>query len=232
MTTSASPAPPTPWILDGHAARLPSGRIDLADPAAGLRLGPPAHDAILALDAAGGTARLQPADVWVRGDDLTAVYEPADERRLRATMTWRPGRATGDDAAWEAIVSAQTARITSDPRVAIVADAADGAPLWGRLDGATIRWTADRPAAPVCLLLRRPADALVVAVHPEAEHQLAIETGGARTRIICRLFPQPVEKGVLLRARVLTARTTSPDPTAAAERLLHAFLSSPPILTT
>jgi len=228
MTQPVLPVPPS-WSLVGHAARWGGAAIDLADPGRGLRLATPVDDAILALDAASGERSLVPSDVWARGGDLTAVYEPADERRLRATMTWRPSAAAPDEG-WEAIVSAQTALVTSDPHVAIVADVATGRPLWGSLDANSVRWSESAPPAPACLLLRRPGAAVLVVVHPEAEHRLSLEHRGTRSRVVCRLFSEPVEKGVLLRARVLTARLA--DDAAEADRIVRAFVASPPVLTT
>ena len=219
---------PSAWHLDGHAGRIGGARIDLAHPRRGLHPDDLGDDAILALDTAAAEQPLPPADVWTRGGDLTAVYEPADERRLRATITWRP--CPGADRGWEAIVSAQTALPTSDPHLAIVADVASGDPLWGTLDADGVHWTASRPDAPTCLLLRRSSAAVLVVVHPEAEHRLALEHHGRRSRIACRLFSEPVEKGVLRRARVLTALLA--DAAAEADGILRAFVASPPVLTT
>lgn len=228
MTSQPSRPSPSPWSLVGHAGRISGARIDLTHPGRGLRPDDLGDDGILALDAAAGDRPLAPADVWTRGGDLTAVYEPADERRLRATVTWRP--CPDIDRGWEAIVSAQTALPTSDPQLAIVADVAAGEPLWGVLDADGVRWTTSRPDAPTCLLLSRPVAAVLVVVHPEAEHRLALEHRGPRSRIACRLFSEPVEKGVLLRARVLTASLA--DGTAEADGIVRAFVASPPVLTT
>lgn len=234
---------------DGIAATL-----DPRDPAAGLSVAvatsaarsPVAVDHLLGLDL-GTTCR--PADHWLRGGDFTVVYEPADARHLRATAMWRLRAATVGVTAWELIVSAQTSLLHSRPALAVVADVAGEELLaGGRLaatagsDGAR-SWSSPAgygslPDDTACALVRRGAAeelaalSVLVAVHPLDPHRIAVRRHGGRVRLECRLFPEALEKGVLLRSRVLAAIGPSAGDRAWADRLVAAFEASPPPLTT
>jgi putative heme iron utilization protein len=62
--------------------------------------------------------------------------------------------------------------------------------------------------------------------------QIRVDRHGSRTTISCWLFSSAVEKGVLLRSRVLAAIGPTANDTAWAAALAAAFAHSPPILTT
>ncbi len=219
------------WTMAGLEARCGAWVIDLAAAARGLaRAG---GDRLLGLDlrTPRGDARL--VDHWVRGDDLVAVYEPADPRRLRATALWRPFR--GGQDAWEVVVSAQTSLVESDSSLAVTVDLAGSEIRWGRLAEGAVRWSPSAaggcPPDATCLLASRDAAAVLVAVHPSDARQITVHHEGGRTRIACWLFSTLIEKGVLLRSRVLAATGPSGD-AAWATDLAVAFAASPPPLTT
>ena len=206
-------------------------------------------------------AACPPADVWLRGPDVTAVYEPADARRLRATAMWRlhptdsgrasSGRASSGNAPWfacEVIASVQTAVLESDSAIAITAEVADGSMLWGcpRADG-DLHWIDARthatpPPTATCLLIRRKGSSVAVAVHPGDVRRIDVqpcaggETGAARRRVTCWLFTgtteKAIEKGVLLRGRVFAACGPAADDVAWAGAAIREFNASPPPLTT
>lgn len=229
---------PASWNLSGAVAAVRAGaveaRLDLAAPATGLVVaGPAGADQLLGVDL--GAPAVPPADHWVRGADLTAVYEPADGRRLRATAMWR--RHPGPVAAWELVISAQTALLHADAALAVVSD----------VDGDDVRWTtADSPpsawrprgeprrlpAEAAAVLVRRRTSAVVVAVHPRDPRRIEVASAAGRSRVECGIFPAAIEKGVILRSRVLAAV----GPAAAAEswaaELCAAFAASPPFLDT
>jgi len=217
------------WSVDGRIATSAGGaRLDLDAPSRGLALAN--GDAVLGVDLRVGCAA---SDHWLRGDDLVAVYEPADARRLRATAMWRPLAAAGACSAWELTLSAQTASWHSDPALAVTADVACRELLWSH-GAADAGWTAGAggPAAEAtCVLLRRPEAATLVAVHPADARRLVVRRAAGRAAIACWLFSTALEKGVLLRGRVLAAVGPAAGDEAWAAGLLHAFAASPPPLT-
>lgn len=226
----------TPWTLAGFLATgraaTTTARLDLAAPLAGLVVGGAgAADHLLGVDLRGPAC--PPADHWGRGADLTAVYEPDDVRRLRATAMWRLHPAAV--AAWELVVSAQTSLLHADATLAVVSDVACDAAWWATAaDG---RWTPlgeprRLPAAAVAVLARRATTAAVIAVHPQDPRGIAVATAGGRARIECAIFPAAIEKGVILRSRVLAAVGPAADADRWAADLCAAFAASPPFLDT
>ncbi len=223
------------WSLAGLVATSGDRSLDLAAPAAGLgKTASREADRLLGLDLRSPQGEARLVDHWVRGDDLVAVYEPADPRRLRATAVWRPlpAPATG----WELVVSAQTSLVESDSAVAVTASLAGDELLWSRgaaagpadwlpLDGAPC------PPEATCLFVQRGADAVLLAVHPADARQIVISRVGPRVEVVYWLFSTALEKGVLLRSRVLAAVGPAAD-TAWADAILAAFAAAPPPLTT
>lgn len=230
-----------------------SARIDLGRPGAGLVVvaaGPhdtdptrDAEDRLLGLDLL-GPARL--VDHWIRGGDLAATYEPGDGRSLRATAMWRSlgaevGVTTGLRA-WEVIVSAQTALLHAHAGLAVACDLHAALVAWGTLaapgSAGHVAWSAiaNERWAPHAraVLVRRPAagSSVVVAVHADDGLGIAARLAAGRARIECRLFGDALEKGVLLRSRVLAAVGPATDDTAWADRLVRAYLDLPPMLDT
>lgn len=231
---SSPPARPATWTRAGAVATVHAAdaeaRLDLAAPDAGLVV--TAHDVVdhllgIDLHAAAG----MPVDHWVRGGDLTAVYEPDDSRRLRATAMWRVHRA--EVAAWELVISAQTALLHADAALALVSLVAGTDVRWAAADA---RWMpldapGPLPAQAVAVLVRRGATAAVVAVHPQDPRHIVV-TGGGPVRIACGIFPAAIEKGVILRSRVLAAVGAAHGCESWAVDLCGAFAESPPFLDT
>lgn len=208
------------------------GRLDLAAAARGIEFdgGPDGHDAILGVD-------LMPlADQWRRGDDVVAIYEPHDARRLRSTAMWRSHGRQAGVASWELVVSAQTALLETDVEVAVRCEIAADSLLWAAVGDAS-GW---RPLSPHerlpsgagAVLVRRRGSACLVAVHPADARRIDVDRTAGRCGITCRLFAAPLEKGVLLRSRVLAAIGPAAAAEAWAERAIRSFAASPPPLTT
>jgi hypothetical protein len=233
MPSPVSPAPA--WTIAERTAAAADGpRLDLDAPARGLVLS--TGDAFLGIDL---RTPCRAGDHWVRGDDLIAVYEPADTRRLRATAMWRPFPvpAAADCAAWELTLSAQTALVQSDSALAVTADVSGGEMRWSR-DAAGTTWAADGepPSETTALLFRprteKPARAILIAAHPaDARRLLVRRTAEGRLEVACWLFSSAIEKGVLLRGRVLAAVGPATDAEAWAATVVTAFAASPPPLT-
>lgn len=208
------------------------GRLDVAAAERGIELRDPAggHDAVLGVELA------TLAEHWLRGTDVVAVYEPHDARRLRSTVMWRAHGRDAGVASWEVVVSAQTALLETDVTVAVRADVAADSVQWLPA-GAASGWRPldphDRvPAECGALLVRRSGSSCLLAVHPADARRIAVDRAVGRCVITSRLFSAPLEKGVLLRSRVLAAVGPVADDEAWAERTLRAFAASPPPLTT
>lgn len=226
-------APPS-WTLSGSRAGRAEATIDLTDPAAGLALSP-SGDRLLGIDLAAGD-RLAPCDTWLRGDDLVAVYDLEDRRQLRASAMWR--WLAGPPASWEVVVSASTSLLESDPRVAVVCDVGGGTVAWGRRSDRGVVWTplaagdTTLPSQAECLLITRPSDAVILAVHPVDAPRIQLEHAGERLRIACQLFASSLEKGVLLRSRVRAAIAADADAVAQATAIMESLATAPPPLTS
>lgn len=227
-----------PWTLTALVATARAAttvaRLDLAAPAAGLVVdGAGAADQLLGVDLRGPCG--PPADHWARGTDLTAIYEPDDRRRLRATAMWRLHPAAV--AAWELVVSAQTTLLHADAALAVVSDVACDAVAWAAPDAGPFRWqplhgAAPLPADAAFVLARRAATAAVLAVHPQDPRRIDVVVGNGRARVACGIFPAAIEKGVILRSRVLGAVGPAAGAEEWAADLCATFAASPPFLDT
>lgn len=232
-----SPSARAAWTLHGtrvdllaDAPLVDGVRLDLARPGVGLSTG--RGDRLLGLDTRADRA---PFDAWVRGDDVTATWDSADERALQSTARWRIRERGHGVAAWELIASATTSKLHADSTVAVVSDVAAEATL-------TSSWQEGKPApfdarsqvAGRGLVLARRGDgtSCLVMLHPLEQQAIAVESRGGRARIACRLFAAGVEKGVLLRSRVLAAIGPAENDLAWASGLATAFAASPPELAT
>jgi len=212
--------------------------IDLEQPRQGITLvGSDAtgSDRLLGLDLR-SDCRL--TDHWVRGDDVTAVYETADARHLRTTAMWRLHPSDGATRAWELIASAQTSLLQSDSVLAVVSEIDATDILFGTSRDGAVRWHANPSPEATCVLLTHgrstgsdSASVLVVA-HPGDAPRVTVRKDGDRMVVECWLFSTELEKGVLLRSRVLAAVGPTADATRWAGDLAARFAASPPILTT
>ena len=226
----------TAWSLaDRVATTAANGRLDLDASARGIVLGD-GHDRVLGVDLRTPCAA---GEHWLRGSDLIAIYEPADPRRLRATATWRQHPAAAPvAAAWELTLSAQTALVQSDALLAVTCDLGSSG-VRCRVGG---RWSdvaagSVPPDDATCLLVRRPAAArspattALVAAHPADLRRLAVRWHDGRVEVACWLFTTAIEKGVLMRGRVLAAIGPTAGDEAWAELACAAFAAAPPPLT-
>ena len=177
------------------------------------------------------------------GADLTAVYEPGDARQLRVTAMWRAAGADEqlpDVRSWQMVLSAQTSLLSSLAELSVrsqrVGEVAEGCWHEGRVD-----WQHAAAGEVTCLRMCGPAaegsgSCLVIAIHPDDAGVVEHDDGEADARLVrCRLFPRDVEKGVLLRSRVLVAVGPCQSLEAAEgwpDAVLRRFAGSEPILST
>ena len=214
--------------------------LNLADVAAGICVSGSVQALGLAMPAG-----QQPVDLWARGPDLTAVYEPSDDRRLRVTAMWRLGDAGSEHGirSSELVLSAQTSLLSSDAELTVLATASGASALAaGEWTAEGLAWQSAPSDTTRCLRLTlagaaQAAACLQLAIHPDDAGVIEVDRDSAGTcRIRCRLFPSNVEKGVLLRSRVLMAvwpnDTASGGTESWTAELLQAFAGSEPILAT
>ena len=239
---SATCEPPR-WRLSGMQAtdEIAQARVNLAEPRLGLAV--PDGDAEMRLLGLELPEGCRPTEVWSRGADLTAVYEPGDGRQLRVTAMWRA--AVADEQlpgvrSWQMVLSAQTSRLSSLAELSVrsqrVGEVAEGCWHEGRVD-----WQHAAAGEVTCLRMCGPAaegsgSCLVIAIHPDDAGVVEHDDGEADARLVrCRLFPRDVEKGVLLRSRVLVAVGPRESLKAAEgwpDAVLRKFAGSEPILST
>lgn len=219
----------------GGARGAPGGvRFDLSAPSSGLVTAD--GDGLLGIDF--GVER-SPRDAWARGDDLIAVWESGDDRDLVTTGLWRRHVGQGlaeirDVAAFVIVASATTRLLQADATLAVTHSIAADDVLSGRWDGdrAGPLGSAVDPRHGIHLLRRTGGRSVLVAIHPSDHQATTIERGGGRVRVACWLFPAGVEKGVLLRSRVLAAIGPAEGDLEWAGRLAARFAALPPELST
>lgn len=219
-------------VAAGTAARL-----DIDAPNLGLAVSGNAggeDDRLLGVDL---RAACRAADHWIRGEDVVAVYEPADSRLLRATAMWRPCAAVGG-AAWEVVVSAQTALEQSDASLAVTCELAADTILWAVEDADRILWhETPPPHAHVVrgVLVRRggtTGSSVLIGGFPGDVRRIMADVTNGRGQIACWVFSSAAEKGVLFRGRVLAAVGPATDETSWATAALLRYAATPPFLTT
>ena len=239
---SMLPGTATTWTLDGRRARDPrpgpAATIDLDAAREGIRLGSgPAADMVLALDLP-PHARL--VDRWLRGCDVTVVHESTDDRHLRTTAMWRLHTSPAPVRCWQVIVSAQTSQLESDSTLAVTSTfrASPGDEwLWGERTGDGFRWRRQSHEAATAVLLRRGAadgglQSVLVAGHPGEVRGLEARGSHGLITIACAVFAPQLEKGVLLRSRVLAAAGPAAGDEVWAADAVTSFAALPPMLTT
>ena len=219
------------WALAGGKAedRDRGVVLDLSVPAAGLVT--PAGDRLLGFDVGVGRP---PLDTWVRGNDVTAVWEPGDDRGLRATGLWRSHGGDDGVVSWELVASATTRLLHADAALAVTSEVA-AAELLSATWRSGIR-TSFLPGTPtdhgLVLLRRGDGNSILVMLHPTDDQTVTVAVEHGRARVGCWLFSTGVEKGVLLRSRVIAAIGPTADDTAWGARLAARFATSPPVLST
>jgi hypothetical protein len=242
-----------PWRLDSSSASLRLPRLAAVvhplDPARGLdelRIDGRLISAVcrpLGVELVVANRPAEPATVepYVRGGDLVATYVDCPAPALRTQIYWRVGShpAEGAIAAVELVISVQTSLLDSSPRLAtrsmiggdeaLCLSAPDGAP----------QCDTGRTSCHLYRLAETPFS-YVEMVHPAQSLESAIElpgsagAGAASKRLELRhqLFLERLEKGVILRARVLGVFLDRREDQSAAERHYAAFLAAEPPLTT
>jgi hypothetical protein len=253
---------PSPvWQLAQHSACLKFGAWEAAlnvdCPSGGLREWrhdnspldlPTALLGVALSDVAVATGNLE--DVYVRGSDLVATYAATPGRPTRVQVYWRasakPTLAGLDSLSIDLQISVQTHLLDSDPALN-TSSSFQADEILRLLKPTVAEFGRDRLAcaedSPSCVLVRLAGSEFSYAemVHP-ADHRrdtIAAEWTSdeppkpiQRYKLTHELFLPPLEKGVILRARVrgvFLPRTVDESTTFAA---YSALISAEPPLTT
>lgn len=191
-----------------------------------------------------------PVEQYVRGGDLVATYLDRPAPQTRTQLYWRATahQLAGAIAALELLASVQTDLLDGFPQLTVRSELLASEVYQmvdaGRGSFASIVPPGDdapgdeSPDAPPCYLLRLPGGQLsyVEMVHPADRRQSQWDgwLHGADYRLQLRheLFARPLEKGVILRARVLGVLLDRQGDQAAAAAHWNAFLREALPLTT
>lgn len=212
---------------------------DPAHPAEGVRVAFASAAGLLLGFKPPATARL--VDHWLRDGDATSVWEATGGDRLRTTAMWRLFGTEPGVRGWEIVLSAQTAILSADARLAVTCRLPVGAVAtvsFGTFSAERVSWSrVPAPRATAVLVVPAAGDptahsAVLVVGHPREADDTIVHRDDATIVIENRLFLDGLEKGVLLRGRVLAA--IGPAVTAAdwASRLADAFAAASPELST
>ncbi|MBI3839597.1 MAG: hypothetical protein HY288_16880 [Planctomycetia bacterium] len=249
------------WHIENDTVRLQSARltgiVDPANPPVGIHQlqldqAPLSGMSLLGVElpAAATPAAKSDVDYYVRGGDLVATYAETPARPLRAQIYWRAGMQPFDHAiaAIELIASVQTSLLDSRPELMTqselpareafqlmdpqCADFARLAPTPASSD------RNEHPERAHCYLFRLPSAKISYAemVHPadaqRSSYQVRACGADPEFRLRHQLFAERLEKGVILRARVLGVWLDREGDQAAAARHYATFSAAEPPLTT
>ena len=254
-----TPTSPNSWQLEKHDARLQldplRARVDLSQPADGLveiyvarTTFPEAHLLGVAMPSftpGDGEALIEHR---ARGADLVAAYRESASWPVQTDALWRAVAPTGSDgflAAIELCLSVRTELLDSQPGLT-VQTALPSAEVLRLVDGAPARFMPCNAApdssrrlepdgGPGCLLFRPAGSDLSYAemVHPADFRASELSFGSdppAAVHVRHRLFSEPLEKGVILRARVRGVFLPRNDDTRTAAECYAAFaVAEPPL---
>lgn len=230
------------WHVEPVSAKLRLPRfaaaLELQRPERGLHAitvdGDPLDDTqLLAVELALPRVAHQPAielptilDSFARGDDIAVTYAERPQPAMQTQVYWRAHQPAGAIAAVELLVSVQTGLLDSCPHVSTSSRLVEGEVL-----------PLENVAAPGATLFRLHGGKLSYAevAHPSGDcvsdvHRANSAQGTAH--ISHRLFQDRLEKGVILRARVLGVLIDQADDERLATRMLGDFLRTPMPLTT
>ena len=243
-----------PWRLDARTASLRLARLSAVvhplKPGLGLgelRIdGRPISAACCPLGVElFGAAPTAPTSIeeYVRGGDLVATYADCPAPALRSQIYWRASshRTEGAIAAIELVISVQTSLLDSSPRLATRSLlCVDEAVCLSSADAAK-RIEEGKSSCYLYRLAETPFSYAEM-VHPAQFQESAIEVPAKpnakhdavpnRLELRHQLFSERLEKGVILRARVLGVFLDRQGDSEAAARHYQAFLAAEPPLTT
>jgi hypothetical protein len=172
------------------------------------------------------TVRPTIVDTFARGDDMAVTYAERPQPAMQTQVYWRAHNASGAIAAVELLVSVQTGLLDSCPHLSTNSRLA-----------ATEVLPLENVEAQGATLFRLTGGQLSYAevAHPTSDCVSEVRTSSlsqSQAGISHRLFQDRLEKGVILRARVLGVLVDRADDQRQAARLLADFLRTLAPLTT
>jgi hypothetical protein len=253
--------PPHLWHVENNAVRLGLARLSALvsplDPASGLsrwriddRPLQDFHPLQVELPAIEPPYAACDVDYYVRGGDLIVTYAERPERAMRSQIYWRAAthEPRGAIAAVELQASVQTSLLDSCPRLATRTDVT-ASEAFQLSDGEREEFVAiappsersktdDRSRRPHCYLFRLAsgeysyAEMVLPANVPQSELTCRREGPNLRVQLAHQLFAERLEKGVILRARVLGVMLDRDGDQAAAAAHYASFMTDELPLTT
>ena len=193
--------------------------------------------------------RQPPAECYVRGADLTAVYQESPAWPVQVDLVWRPVFPKAQDgilAGIDLLVSVRTPRLDSRPQL-VVRSLLPSSAIFRLTQRAASRWEPVTPRSDCsltfepatgagCFVFRLPGTGLsyVEIVHPADffRDELLCRPGSPGAGLRHPLFPEPLEKGVILRARLRGLFLPAEDDLRFAGEAYAAFAASDPPLGT
>lgn len=201
-----------------------------------------------------GREGASPVEFFSRGNDLIAIYSERPDHPFRAQICWRliashhGGESMNelrDVAALELILSIQTSLLDSDPAVEVETQLA--ARQASQLADTTSARFNDVPASTIatsrspdtgagCFRFPLAGGQLsyIEMIHPADFHRATLASRGAASPALClahALFPQRLEKGVILRSRLRGLFAPADVANSAVARSYKEFAASEPPLT-
>jgi hypothetical protein len=202
-----------------------------------------------------GREGASPIEFFTRGNDLIAIYSERPDHPFRAQICWRliASQNGGESfeepshfAALELILSIQTSLLDSDPAVEVETQLA--ARQASQLADTTSARFNDVPASTIATSLSPDTGAgcfrfplaggqlsYIEMIHPADFHCATLAARGANPLAIGlahALFPQRLEKGVILRSRLRSFFAPASTAPSAIARAYKEFATSEPPLTT
>jgi hypothetical protein len=202
-----------------------------------------------------GREGISPVEFFTRGNDLIAIYSERPDHPFRAQICWRliASQNGGESfeelshfAALELILSIQTSLLDSDPAVEVetqlaarqASQLADTASA--RFKDIPVSATASSLSADTgvgCFRFPLAGGQLnyIEMIHPADFHRATLASRGADpqgVRLAHTLFPQRLEKGVILRSRLRGFFAPADVAYSAIARAYKEFAASEPPLTT
>lgn len=216
---TAISVPTATWRFDGRVASLACGpleaTLDVATPARGLTQlayrGIRLDGHLLAVD-----VDAEPADAYVRGEDLVVAYRESAERPFSVQVYWSAAASTGQ-LILDATVSIQTRQWEAYPVVSVQSSIAGTAPM----------------GEGNCASILRPADAdwSYAEAAPPEDFAACVSPGGPGSPIAWGFAEQFMERGVIRRLRLRGAFVPRIGDVAAAAELQAALCREQPPLT-
>jgi len=253
--------PDTPWQVTNHQASLRYGRfsalVDALGPASGLRqvrfseLELPGAELLkVGLPSVPEQLAAEHVELYARGADLVATYRETPQRPFRTQVYYRAMPETpGVIGGLELVVSVQTHLLESDPGLGVRSYVPWSTVSW-LLDPVTAEfeplpierepWDILRAGGPGCLLFAGPPEFCYAEMaHPADEPHSSFSIEGRTiddtnnlVELRHRLFSRSLEKGVILKARILSLFLVPDGARPTLAKCYADFAASDPPLTT